>query len=119
MARCVVNKRLFLRWPEQVLVAHTAASQARFRRFTYRDIGVAHLAPYYHSSPTHGASFMPRKHVAVGELESLVRSVTPETVAETPYIAPAYADLREILEETRQLMAERDRYTLIRTRSES
>lgn len=59
---------------------------------------------------------MPRKRVAVtvGELESLVRSVTPETVAETPFIAPAHAELREIVEETRQLMAERDRYTALK-----
>ena len=59
---------------------------------------------------------MPRKRVAVtlGELELLIQSVTPETLAGTPYIAPAHAELREILEETRQLMAERDRYTALK-----
>ncbi|HSG37998.1 MAG TPA: hypothetical protein VLE27_00050, partial [Thermoanaerobaculia bacterium] len=64
----------------------------------------------------HGALFMPRKRVAItiGELELLIQSVTPETVAEIPFIAPAHAELREILEETRQLMAERDRYTALK-----
>lgn len=59
---------------------------------------------------------MPRKRVAVtvGELELLIQSVTPETIAETPYIAPAHAELREILEETRHLMTERDRYTALK-----
>lgn len=59
---------------------------------------------------------MPRKRVAVtlGELELLIQSVTPEAIAETPYIAPAHAELREILEETRQLMTERDRYAALK-----
>jgi len=59
---------------------------------------------------------MPRKRVAVtvGELELLVQSVTSETIAETPYIAPAHEELREILEETRQLMKERDQYTALK-----
>ena len=59
---------------------------------------------------------MPRKRVAVtvGELELLVQSVTPETIAEIPYIAPAHAELREIVEETRQLMTERDRYAALK-----
>jgi hypothetical protein len=59
---------------------------------------------------------MPRKRVAVtvGELELLIQSVTPETLAETPYIEPAHAELRELVEETRQLMTERDRYTALK-----
>lgn len=53
---------------------------------------------------------MSRKPIAatLGDLEFLAQSITPETMAEHPTLAPYQAQLQELLEETRQLIQERD-----------
>lgn len=56
---------------------------------------------------------MPRKTIAatLGELELLLRSVTPETTAGDPQIANARAQLQETVDQARQHMMERDFHT--------
>lgn len=59
---------------------------------------------------------MPRTRVAVtlGDLEFLTQAITPETTAKHPSLANPHEQLQEVLEEARQLMAERDSYTALK-----
>ncbi len=56
---------------------------------------------------------MPRKTIAatLGELELLLRSITPETTDRYPEIAGVQAQLQEAVDQARQHMAERDFHT--------